>query len=150
MLDPQAFPYVTLVVILVVAAGGGAMFLVESSTEPIGIQDALWWAVATVTTVGYGDFVPHSLLGRCVAVVVMLVGITFASLLTANLAAHLTRRRDRQAQDDGLARPASVSAPPVQVRHQLAAAGARAWWDSVAEGTATGVTRPGRQAPIAC
>lgn len=50
---------------------------------------ALWWAMATVTTVGYGDNVPVTAEGRGVAIVLMLVGIAFFSWVTANIAAFL-------------------------------------------------------------
>ncbi len=120
VLDPRAFPFVTLVVILVVAAGGGALYLVESGLEPLRIEDALWWAVTTVTTVGYGDLVPHTGLGRCIAVAVMLIGITFTSLLTANIAAYLTRRGDERAQDDVLARLDALTAKVDQLGAELA------------------------------
>jgi voltage-gated potassium channel len=50
---------------------------------------ALWWAMATVTTVGYGDTVPTTPEGRGVAVLLMLVGIAFFSWVTANIAAFL-------------------------------------------------------------
>jgi voltage-gated potassium channel len=46
----------------------------------------LWWAVVTVTTVGYGDFFPVSAGGRAVAVVLMLVGIGLIGVLTATVA----------------------------------------------------------------
>ena len=57
--------------------------------------DALWWSVATVTTVGYGDVVPVTQVGRALAYVLMIGGIGLFSALTANFAALLTRR-DRQ------------------------------------------------------
>jgi len=49
-------------------------------------HDALWWAVVTVTTVGYGDRFPISEGGRAVAVVLMLVGIGLIGVLTATVA----------------------------------------------------------------
>lgn len=50
--------------------------------------DSLWWAIVTVTTVGYGDKVPVTAGGRGVAVVLMLAGIALISVLTAALATY--------------------------------------------------------------
>ncbi len=56
--------------------------------------DALWWSIATVTTVGYGDIVPVTAAGRAFAYLLMLGGIGLFGALTANLAAMLSRRVD--------------------------------------------------------
>lgn len=56
--------------------------------------DALWWSIATVTTVGYGDVVPVTVAGRAFAYVLMLGGIGLFAALTANLASMLARRED--------------------------------------------------------
>jgi hypothetical protein len=56
------------------------------------IGRGLWWAAQTVTTVGYGDLVPHSTAGRIVAVVVMLSAITFVTVVTAAVTAILIDR----------------------------------------------------------
>lgn len=47
---------------------------------------ALWWAIVTVTTVGYGDFFPKTAGGRVVATILMLVGIGLIGVLTATVA----------------------------------------------------------------
>lgn len=53
--------------------------------------DALWWAIVTITTVGYGDMVPVTAVGRGVAFILMLGGIAFFSGVTANMASFLVR-----------------------------------------------------------
>ncbi|AJW70816.1 potassium channel family protein [Nitrosopumilus adriaticus] len=76
----------------VVGISGMGIFLVESPHEDAQITnllDAFWWASATVTTVGYGDVVPVTELGRVMGIVLMFVGIaiigTFISALGALL-----------------------------------------------------------------
>ena len=54
--------------------------------------DALWWAFATITTVGYGDVTPISLTGRAIAVVLMIGGIALLGTVTATLASWIVQR----------------------------------------------------------
>ncbi|MDW8060812.1 MAG: potassium channel family protein [Thermomicrobium sp.] len=80
-----------LVYVLAVAGGvvliGSAVFwLVEPSVRSYG--EALWWAIVTVTTVGYGDVAPRTTAGRLVAAVLMLVGIGLLGMLTSSLATY--------------------------------------------------------------
>lgn len=75
----------------VVAVGAWAVWLSDPSFETYG--DAVWWAVVTSTTVGYGDLSPTTSTARGVAVVVMLVGIATVGLLTASLANYFSRPR---------------------------------------------------------
>lgn len=53
--------------------------------------DALWWSSATITTVGYGDVYPVTTAGRLVGVFTMVVGISTFAVVTARVAAFLTR-----------------------------------------------------------
>ena len=64
---------------------------VSDNSSITSFPDALWWAVATITTVGYGDAVPVTLVGRAVGFVLMLGGIVILSGVTANLASLLVR-----------------------------------------------------------
>jgi len=64
------------------------------------IGDALWWAAATMSTVGYGDISPKSPLGRVAGGLTMLVGIGAFSVLTAKLAERLLAARDASGHVD--------------------------------------------------
>ncbi len=100
-LSAAALPFVTVATAAVVTVGAAALYVVEF--EPAGnlrIGDSLWWALTTVTTVGYGDIVPSSAAGRIVGAAVMLLGIAYTSLLTAQIAAYLGRRDRDEAQKD--------------------------------------------------
>lgn len=69
------------------------------------IGAGLWWAIQTVTTVGYGDLVPASTLGRLVAALVMLVGIGFLTVITASITStfiETARRRIEGTATDAL------------------------------------------------
>jgi voltage-gated potassium channel len=78
--------------VLVIGSSGIGIYLIESPHEDAQITnliDAFWWVSATVTTVGYGDVVPVTELGRLMGIVLMFVGIsiigTFISALGAML-----------------------------------------------------------------
>ena len=73
---------------VIVGAAGLAFVAEEGHGGPIdSFSDALWWAITTITTVGYGDTYPVTPAGRGVGVVLMLAGITLFGTITANLAA---------------------------------------------------------------
>ncbi len=81
----------TLFVVLLFVTGGGILI---SSIDPAinSPWDGIWWAWVTVTTVGYGDVVPGSAAGRVFAAILMLLGISMLSLITANISAYLLSR----------------------------------------------------------
>ena len=72
---------------LVVAVGSGLLMRTADPEDFQTIGSGLWWAVQTVTTVGYGDKVPKSVEGRLVATVVMVTALGFMSVLTASISA---------------------------------------------------------------
>lgn len=59
--------------------------------EIVNLPDAVWWTFETITTVGYGDFVPVTGTGRAMAVLVMFVGISIVGVVSASLAAMLVK-----------------------------------------------------------
>jgi voltage-gated potassium channel len=90
--------YAVLLTIVIVAGSAAAVQVVESDEGSIhSYGDALWWAMTTITTVGYGDAVPVTAAGRGVAVFLMIAGIAFFGVLTANVAAFFLEH----AGDDG-------------------------------------------------
>jgi len=73
--------------------------LIDPAFDDIGI--ALWWAVTTVTTVGYGDIVPESPAGRAAASVLMLTGLALIPTLTSIVVATLVAQRSaRERQEE--------------------------------------------------
>jgi len=75
-----------------IALSVAAVFLVYSQERDTdsgidSLPDALWWAAATVTTVGYGDLSPKSAMARVAAFVLMVCGVSLFGLITANVSA---------------------------------------------------------------
>jgi voltage-gated potassium channel len=81
------------------------------------VCDALWWAITTVTTVGYGDTFPVTPAGRGVAAVLMATGIALFGVLTANLAALLVDQGASESDEDAT----SIAARLDRIEAQLAA-----------------------------
>ncbi len=91
--------FILCMLILVSATG---IYLVEGHAHPDefgSIPRALWWSVVTVATVGYGDVVPVTIVGRVFSGVIIVSGITVAALPAAILASgminELKRRREK-------------------------------------------------------
>ena len=67
-----------------------------------GIMDAYWWAVVTMTTVGYGDKCPKRIIGRVIASIWMIIGIIWFAAFTATLTSSLTVSRIEHGDIKGL------------------------------------------------
>jgi voltage-gated potassium channel len=84
----QKFHYVLVLACATVVLGAVGVFALEAG-ENKGIQhfgDALWWAMTTVTTVGYADITPITPEGRMIAVVLMVTGVGVIGVFTATVA----------------------------------------------------------------
>lgn len=81
---------------LIVVAAGVLITLLDGEEYP-DLETGLWWALQTVTTVGYGDVTPSNLSGRVVGAVVMLEGIAFIAIVTALITSTFVTRATREA-----------------------------------------------------
>lgn len=99
----------------VAALGGGALF--AQVEHGYTMWDGVWFAVTTMTTVGYGDLSPHTAAGRLIAVALMLIGIGFVALLTGAIA---QRFLGPQIQRGVEATEAEVAADVGDIRVELA------------------------------
>jgi voltage-gated potassium channel len=84
-------------VLVVWAACGGLFYLAEAGQNEhiVSIEDALWWAMTTLSTVGYGDIYPVTQPGRLIALATMVMGVGTLGALAATLATALLDIRER-------------------------------------------------------
>ena len=88
---------------IAIFVGTMIMYNLESGVENSKMKtvlDALWWCIATVTTVGYGDVVPVTSLGRIVAIIYMFFGITLIATLLAVVTNTFYRKRVEKQETD--------------------------------------------------
>jgi voltage-gated potassium channel len=89
-------------VAVTIAMGSLAFYVVEGETNPNvdGPFDAVWWTIVTLTTVGYGDTVPSSGLGKIVAITLMLSGVilmaVFAGVMSQTMVGYLLDVREER------------------------------------------------------
>ena len=98
-----------------ITVGAGILMTVADRENFPSIGSGLWWAVQTVTTVGYGDHVPTSVAGKLVAALVMLVGIGFLTVITAAITSTFVSRSRREQA------PSGPTAPTEEQLKQIAA-----------------------------
>ena len=86
--------------VMVVVTGGVLMRVLDHREYPT-IGRGLWWAMQTVTTVGYGDVTPANTSGRIIASAVMLWGIAFLAILIAAITSTFVARAEREQRAQG-------------------------------------------------
>jgi voltage-gated potassium channel Kch len=113
-----------IIVFLVVTIGGTAMVAVEEPAPGSNIKnggDALWFAIVTISTVGYGDLFPVTAAGRVIGAIMIVVGVGIFSVLTGYISTQfLSRRRHSNRTDIDLLRE-HVDALFAEQRRQAAA-----------------------------
>lgn len=91
ILAQNGLGYVLVFATVVVLLCGGLVWVVEPGIDRLG--DAIWWSVVTATTVGYGDIVPKTPLGRIAAVLLMVVGIGTIGMITGSVATYFVSNK---------------------------------------------------------
>jgi voltage-gated potassium channel len=72
----------------VLAISAGVIVRLIDQRDFASLGDAIWWSIVTLATVGYGDIVPHTTWGRIVGSAVIVLGVTFISVLTATVTSY--------------------------------------------------------------
>jgi voltage-gated potassium channel len=99
LLTHRGLHFVLLSVLAIILVGAALELGFENHARGSNIHsygDALWWAIVTVTTVGYGDKYPVTAAGRGVAVVLMLTGIGLVGVLSASIASYFVGQQSGQ------------------------------------------------------
>jgi voltage-gated potassium channel len=108
---------------IAVTIGGGLLAWLTDHGDFSSAGAAVWWALQTVTTVGYGDEVPTSTGGRVIGAIVMLSGIAFLTVITGSVTAALVetarRRSGGMSQREISARLDEISAQLSAIEERL-------------------------------
>lgn len=104
----HSFAYVLLTCCLFIVGGGTVFVLVEGGEHTL--LDGIWWAVATLTTVGYGDIYPKTDFGRVLALLLIILGLGMMAALTANIAAAFVGSEKKEEDVEVLRRLDEISA----------------------------------------
>lgn len=92
---PKVIIFLGTVLVLVVIMGA-SMYLVEGAESGFtSIPRSMYWAIVTMTTVGYGDIAPQTIFGQALAAVVMLIGYSIIAVPTGIVSAELVHARQR-------------------------------------------------------
>lgn len=100
--EARAIAAILFIIALTLIMSGSLMYMIENEAQPqvfSSIPAAMWWAIETLTTVGYGDIVPVTIAGRVLGGFISVIGIgtlaLFSGLITVSFMDQLRLRRDR-------------------------------------------------------
>lgn len=100
--ESEALIGAILVLLMMLIISSSGIYLIEHKVQPdvfASIPDAMWWAIVTLTTVGYGDIVPITPLGKVFGGVIGLIGVGMvalpAAIMASGFAENLNQRKDK-------------------------------------------------------
>ena len=102
LMKGQIYYIIGFIIVIVLFLGSlGSVFEAKNPNANIkNIPDGIWWGVVSITTVGYGDRYPITVPGRIVGVILMTLGVTTFSMLTANIASNLVEVHEDAKRDE--------------------------------------------------
>lgn len=122
--EAQAIGALVFVICLTLTISGALMYMIEGAAQPevfTSIPAGMWWAIETITTVGYGDMVPVTVAGRILGGAISVIGIgtlaLFSGLITVGFLNQLKLRREflGKSKDDAVSgAPATRDPKPIQ------------------------------------
>jgi voltage-gated potassium channel len=108
--EAQSIAALLFVLVLTVTISGSLMYMIEGTDQPgvfSSIPASMWWAIETLTTVGYGDMVPTTASGRLLGGVVAIIGIgtlaLFSGLITVGFLDQLKAHREQHPKTKSMA-----------------------------------------------
>lgn len=96
VVNRRVFPYLAFMTFGLGLVSGFVVTVVDRKDFPT-FGTGVWWAIVTLATVGYGDVVPHTAWGRVVGSVVIVIGVTFISFLTATITSYFVAAEEAEA-----------------------------------------------------
>ncbi|WP_137602422.1 ion transporter [Paucilactobacillus nenjiangensis] len=87
--------------------------------ENASLVDSLWWAIVTVTTVGYGDISPHTGVGRLAAILLMSLGIGFIGVLTSSITSYFAEETDQKDMDELMTELETIRKENSEIKQEL-------------------------------
>lgn len=90
-----------------------------SLAENINYGNALWWAIVTTTTVGYGDISPSTSIGKGIAIVLMFVGIGLIGAITSTVTSFFTQQQAEESEEKINQQFASINAKLDRIERKL-------------------------------
>jgi voltage-gated potassium channel len=91
---------VIVVATAMIVVGSGVLMRLFDHSEYSSVWVGMWWALQTVTTVGYGDVTPAKWSGRLIAAFVMFEGIAFLAIVTAAITSTFVARAERERDEE--------------------------------------------------
>lgn len=77
-----------------------SFYIAEGKSSGLSFFDCIYWAVVTITTVGYGDVVPSTAIGKLISIITVLLGVSIVSLFTASIVSAVMSEKEVELREE--------------------------------------------------